>query len=204
MSSANTNWGRFLIVFSTWTLLIGAAFFFEHPNNVAVYIHGLFGTTNYCLGREEATIAPFPYDFFSNLYPAPRNATVSLVTLQSGSEPHDIFGTDSVHICQQRFFVARLIKRLQDLGAKSIVVDKFFGAHTCDGITADQNGTIELLSAVNDTKIPIALGLHTTNVTGLPAQYREIRSCLILADGLRFGSGMCKRDKRVCKKAVFA
>jgi len=181
---------RAALVVLVYLALIGFALLAERPNDVTEFVYHLFGEN--CKGREETTLqaAAFPYRVISNFYSPPGELQVRLVTLEQGSEPSDIFGDE--RLCRQRVFVARLIQRLEQLGAKSIVVDKYFNPHTCESLPkGPQNGTDELLEVVSRTSVPITLGLHTTDVGGLAGRSREIKTCLILADSIQFGMGSC-------------
>jgi hypothetical protein len=180
------------LVLLFYMTLIGLALFFEHPNGVTEFAFNLFSEGDNCRGREETTlhIAAFPYKLISNAYSAPGELRVRLVTFERGSEPRNIFGDEN--LCRQRLFLARLIERLEQLGAKSIVVDKYFDPHTCDNLPNGlANGTEELLRVVRTTSVPITLGLHTTDVGGLAGKSREIKTCMILAGAMQFGSGNC-------------
>ncbi len=112
---------RAALVVLVYLALIGFALLAERPNDVTEFVYHLFGEN--CKGREETTLqaAAFPYRVISNFYSPPGELQVRLVTLEQGSEPSDIFGDE--RLCRQRVFVARLIQRLEQLGAKSIVVD---------------------------------------------------------------------------------
>lgn len=157
-----------LAVLLIYSALIALALFLEHPNDLSEFAYHLFSKGGDCKGREETTLqlAPFPYRLFSDAYSTPGELQVRLVTFERGSEPGNIFGDEN--LCRQRVFLARLIQRLQQLGAKSIVVDKYFDPHTCDHLpTGPQNGTDELRRVVSTTSIPITLGLHTNDVGGL-------------------------------------
>jgi CHASE2 domain len=189
----NPKGKRSAFVVCVYVGLIVLALLMESPNHVTELIHHWFGKD--CKGREETTVTSVPYKIISNFYSAPGELKVRLVTLDKGSEPRDIFGDEN--LCRQRFFMAMLIQRLEDLGAKSIVVDKYFAPHTCENLpSGPQNGTDALLRVVNATSVPITLGLHTAHVGGVAGTSPEIKTCLVLADALRFGSGKCQGESR--------
>src|SRR2546425_12945909 len=110
-----------VVVLLLYAALIAINLLAEHPNDVTQFVYHLFKKD--CSGREETTIQvnAFPYNLISLLYPPPGELKVRIVTFQPGSEPRNIFGDGNV--CRQRLFLARLIHRLEQLGAKSIVID---------------------------------------------------------------------------------
>ena len=137
-----------------YSALIAFALFLEHPNDITEFAYHLFGKSEDCRGREETTLqlAAFPYRLISSAYSTPGELRVRLVTFERGSEPSNIFGDEN--LCRQRLFLARLIQRLEQLGAKSIVVDKYFDPHTCESWpSGPQNGTDELRKVVGGTRV---------------------------------------------------
>jgi CHASE2 domain len=187
-----------------YSALIALALLLERPNDLTEFVYRLFSGGGDCKGREETNLqfTAFPYKLISNAYSKPGELKVRIVTFERGSEPSTIFGNEA-SLCRQRIFLAKLIQRLQQLSAKSIVIDKYFNPTMCDSWPpGPQNGTDELKDVISKTSIPITLGLHTNDVGGLAGKSRQIKTCLILADAMRFGSRSCSKKTECIQEGV--
>ena len=104
-----------------------------------------------------------------------RSRKVTIVALTEGAEPARILNC----VCDQRRFLARVLARLEELGASMIVIDKSFGADSC---VKDDPGTAELIQEVQSSKVPIVVGAATHAAAG-----EKKRTCLVLSRSLEFG-----------------
>lgn len=105
-----------------------------------------------------------------------RSRRVTVVPLSESTVPPRALN----NVCEQRWYIARLLQRLSTSGAAVIVIDKFFNPTSCD---KDDPGTRELRSAAQHSTTPIVVGLATD-----VAENARNNSCLILSPSLDFGS----------------
>lgn len=195
---------RAVITAVIYLSLVAFALLLDRPTDLTRFIYQLFNKSGDCKGREETTLQSdaIPYKLMANQYAPLSPLQVKIVTLEKGFEPSIIFGKEDA-LCRQRIFLARLIERLQKLGAKSIVIDKYFGQDTCTKLPAGpQNGTDQLKKAMANTSIPITLAIHTTDVGGLAGKSREIKTCLVLAQTMQFGNGKCVGKTKCVKEGA--
>jgi len=94
----------------------------------------------------------------------PRDHFVRLVTLVRNREPEEIFQD----ICSQRLFMAKLILKLKISQSAVIVIDKFFPVHSCPDPMNEGNRLLG--QALQDSDVPIVLGLRTSDPDELAAQ----------------------------------
>jgi CHASE2 domain len=162
---------------------------------VAIYLessHQNKHSTNKCEFREagaadesEADSAQLAIAGYRDL----RSRRVTVVTLREGIDPDRVFS-----ICEQRWYIAKLIEALVADGATEIVIDKFYGPRSC---ATDDLGTINFLSAVQHSPIPVVVGRQThAPKSGLP------NSCLILNDSLDFGNKVDANGKSTTQPAL--
>ncbi|KAA6459744.1 CHASE2 domain-containing protein [Acidobacteria bacterium AB60] len=105
-----------------------------------------------------------------------RSRRVTVLTLSDEKDP----GTVMANLCEQRWYVAKLIDALSAMGASEIVIDKHFSPRACGPGDA---GTAALVASVQHTTVPVVVGRsthppHGTDTSG---------SCLVLGDSLDFG-----------------
>ncbi len=106
-----------------------------------------------------------------------RSRRVTVIALSEDSDPSSVLG----NLCEQRWYIARLVDALTSMGAAEIVIDKFFAPKTCpDG---DPN-TSAFMSAVQRTPVPVIVG----RATHPPKSSDANNSCLILSESLDFGN----------------
>jgi hypothetical protein len=91
----------------------------------------------------------------------PSNHKVLLVTLTGGIEPDEIL----TRLCSQRFFTSRLIRRLNELGAAVIALDKQYGVTTCQATPEERKQTDALADAIRASRAVVTRGLPTALVT---------------------------------------
>jgi hypothetical protein len=109
-------------------------------------------------------------------YRSVRSRRTTVVALREDTDPGRVLG----NVCEQRWYIAKLIEALEASGASEVVVDKFFGPSSC---AQDDAGTAALLSALQKSKVPVIVGRAThTPKSGDPRS-----SCLILSESLDFG-----------------
>jgi hypothetical protein len=105
-----------------------------------------------------------------------RSRRVTMVPLGETTAPAPALN----NVCEQRWYLARLVSRLSDAGAAVIVIDKYFGWDSC--ATNDQ-GTSDLIRAIQISAAPVVVGA----ATHAPESHSE-KSCLILSPSLDFGA----------------
>ncbi len=108
-----------------------------------------------------------------------RSRRVTAVALRGDAEPAKVLN----NVCEQRWYVAKLVQRLSDANAAVIVIDKFFAPDSCD---PGDLGTLALISAVQNSPRPIVASQGTHSPESDPKG-----ACLILSPSLDFGK---KRD----------
>jgi hypothetical protein len=105
-----------------------------------------------------------------------RSRRVTLVPLREDVEPSRVIN----NVCEQRWYVAKLVKELNAAGATSIVLDKFFGPDSCP---EKDPGTLDLIAAIDSSRIPVMVGAGTHTPQTDP---RNV--CLIESPTLDFGN----------------
>ena len=108
-----------------------------------------------------------------------RSRRVTVIPLREDTDPARILN----NVCEQRWYLARLVPQLADAGATAIVFDKFFGPDSCD---KSDEGTSNLICAVQRSRAPVVVGVESH----VP-QVDPKNVCLILSGSLNFGD---KRD----------
>lgn len=126
-----------------------------------------------CSGAEEPAGALSRTDYTTIVkrasFHAPLSHKVVLVTLTNGVEPDDVLGK----ICSQRFFTARLIRRLNELGAAVIALDKQYGVGSCE---VNGEETKALANAMGESRAIVTRGLPSEII---PEQHLDGRKmCL--------------------------
>jgi hypothetical protein len=111
-----------------------------------------------------------------------RSRRVTILAPTEGVEPALVLN----NVCKQRRYVARIIKRLGELGASLIVLDKAFGADSCKPGDA---GTMELIAAVESSTIPIVVGVATHAPAG-----KVKKSCLVISPSMEFGNKISAKE----------
>ena len=124
-----------------------------------------------------------------------RSHRVTILALTEGVEPDMVLN----NVCEQRRYVARIIKRLGELGASLIVLDKAFGADSCK---PGDPGTMELVGAVENSTTPIVVGVATHAPAG-----KVRKSCLVISPSMEFGNkisaqGVPSSDPAVTKGLI--
>jgi hypothetical protein len=104
-----------------------------------------------------------------------RSRRVTIVPLEEGEEPDKVLN----NVCEQRWYVAKLVRRLSDAAAAVIVIDKTFAPDSCDEGDA---GTLALISAVQGSGRPIVAAVSTHLLSEDPKG-----ACLVLGPSLDFG-----------------
>ncbi len=169
---------------------LSLALLFDRPS----FLTNIIGSLNQggCSASEDSPLelAPPAYNLLANAKTHVGDPHTRIITIQEGSEPEDIIH----NVCRQRLFLARLVQRLEAMGATSIVIDKYFLAHTCDNYSSGPgNGTDELERTFASAHIPITYGLHTDDLQGPAADSRAIKTCLVGSESIPFpGNGNCK------------
>jgi hypothetical protein len=118
-----------------------------------------------------------------------RSRRVTVVAFRDDTDPPGIFDW-----CEQRWYVAKLVEEFAAAGAAEIVIDKFFGPDTCP---RDDTRTIDLISAVQRSTVPVIVGRATH-----AAKKNTGDSCLILSDSLNFGHKLDANGNRTNQPAV--
>ena len=142
---------------------------------------------NTCLPHEErpSKLAPVGYRHLSRAgYRLPRSRVVRVVMLKEHVEPRSVL----TNLCEQRAFLAKLIKRLEGMDPALIVLDKYFSPNRCP---EGDEGTKLLFDAIQNRKVPIVVGLQTDILPDIELQEtgQIPRACLILANRLEFSEG---------------
>lgn len=110
---------------------------------------------------------------------------VTIVPLRGDTEPASVLND----VCEQRWYVAKLVQRLGEDRAKMIVIDKFFGPGSCS--KCDPN-TMSLVSEIQKSPIPVVVAVATQ-----PSKLDPQHKCLILSPSLEFGQ-KSKTPKNSC------
>jgi len=121
----------------------------------------------------------------------PRDRYVRLVTLVQSREPREIFD----NMCRQRLFMGKLLRKIEQSEPAVIVIDKFFSPSSCPNL--DDEGNQEFLQSLRDTRIPIIVGLRTSDPEQLAIQSELTgsekkalqKANLVLEPVLQFGAG---------------
>jgi len=105
-----------------------------------------------------------------------RSRRVTVIAFKENSDPARVLN----NVCEQRWYIARLIPLLASNGATAIVFDKFFGPTSCD---KDDPATTDFITAVKTSTVPIVAGLASHVPESDPQN-----ACLIVSDSLDFGN----------------
>jgi CHASE2 domain-containing sensor protein len=105
-----------------------------------------------------------------------RSRRVTVIYLREAEDSAKVIN----NVCEQRWYLSRLVETLAADGATAIVFDKFFGSDSC---VANDQGTKDLISAVQTSRIPVIVGVATHT----PALDKQ-NVCLIVSESLDFGS----------------
>jgi CHASE2 domain-containing sensor protein len=99
---------------------------------------------------------------YQQIVTAPRTPVVRFVKVVEIDSAKDIPTVSDLDVCNERVFMAHLLKRISDAKPAMIVVDKFFGRNTCDD--DDGMGTFALMETVKTLREshPVVVGLNTT------------------------------------------
>ena len=108
-------------------------------------------------------------------YIAVRSRRVTMVPLQEDEEPDKVLN----NVCEQRWYVAKLVQRLSEASAAVIVIDKTFAPDSCD---QGDPGTLALLAAVQKSPRLIVAASPTHLLSEDPNG-----ACLVLGQSLDFG-----------------
>jgi hypothetical protein len=104
---------------------------------------------------------------------APTN--VAIVTIDANTEPPGLL----TNTCDSRDFLARLVGDLNALGARVIMIDKYFSPGFC----ADEQKTAHLIQSLNASQAPVVVGQPTHALADQSA------GCLALSPRLDFSPG---------------
>lgn len=109
---------------------------------------------------------------YNRLISAPRPPIVRYTTIIEINPSLDIPSITAMNVCGQRAFLARLLMRLDRADPRVIVIDKYFGRHTCD---PQDSNTKALYSAIEEIRKrrPLIVGLLSLP---LPPSERERRA----------------------------
>ncbi|HLJ29335.1 MAG TPA: CHASE2 domain-containing protein [Candidatus Angelobacter sp.] len=118
-----------------------------------------------------------------------RSRRVTMVTLGEKT-PARILN----NVCEQRWYLARLIQRLAEHGAAVIVLDKYFGADSCG---RDDQGTSDLIRVIQESQVPVVVGRATH-----PPASDPNNACLIVSGSLDFGNKRDSQGNPTSKPAV--
>jgi hypothetical protein len=113
--------------------------------------------------------------FVTSGYRETRSRRVTILALTADTVPEKVVGS----VCEERWFLAKLIRHLNEAGVGVIAIDKYFKPRSCDD---SDEGTRDLISAVQSSKAPIIVGLETH-----PPESDPKNACLILSPKLEFG-----------------
>lgn len=120
-----------------------------------------------------------------------RSRRVTTVPLRGDTEPARIIN----NVCEQRWYVGKLIERLSDAAAAVIVIDKYFSPDSCD---SKDPGTLALVSAVRASSRPIIAAAATHAAETDPKNV-----CLILSPSFDFGEKVSTLGSASKKPAVY-
>lgn len=112
----------------------------------------------------------------ANGYRNVRSRRVTVIFLREDSDPASVLN----NVCEQREYISGLIRQLITTGASAIVIDKFFSDRSC---MEGDRGTTDLLTAIQESTIPVIVGMATHSPESDPRN-----SCLILNGSLDFGN----------------
>ena len=110
-----------------------------------------------------------------------RSRRVTLLPLAQRTEPAMVLN----NVCEQRWYLAKLIDQVGSSGATAIVLDKLFDPESCD---KDDARTGDLLHSVQASPLPIFVAAATHSPATDPKH-----SCLIVSDSLDFGKKLDKQ-----------
>ena len=138
-----------------------------------------------CSGRESPAdqLSPADYNLVTSWssFQDPNDQMIRIITFDRGKEPNEIISNP----CEQRKFLAMLVRKLDNSGASVIALDKRFEA-TC---STQPEGTLKLKEAVAQSKSRIVIGMGTVIV---PASNRvmvgERQACLAVTPQIKFDS----------------
>jgi hypothetical protein len=120
-----------------------------------------------------------------------RSLRVTTIALRGDTGPASVLN----NVCEQRWYVAKLIERLGDEAVAEIVMDKYFSPRSC---SVNDPGTLALVSAVRAFRGPIVAAAATHAAESDPK-----KACLILSPSLDFGKKPNSIDGKSNKPAVY-
>ncbi len=82
---------------------------------------------------------------YQRIVTSPRTPLVRAVALVEIDSGNDLPGVSAVNVCDERAFLARLLLRIDESSPAVIVIDKYFGRHSC---RTDDPGTKALREAI--------------------------------------------------------
>src|SRR5437016_4235747 len=119
-----------------------------------------------------------------------RSRRVTIVPLRENEEPAKVLN----NVCEQRWYVAKLVQRLSDAAPAVIVIDKTFAPDSCD---QDDPGTLDLISAVQTSPRLVVAAAPTHLLKSDPKG-----ACLVANPSLDFGRKRSVDGKLTDKPAV--
>ncbi len=105
-----------------------------------------------------------------------RSRRVTVIPLREESDPARMLN----NVCEQRWYLARLVPQLAASGAAVIVLDKFYGPDSCD---KNDKGTFDLVLAVQRSSSPVVVGVGSHAPQADPNN-----ACLIANSSVDFGN----------------
>src|ERR1039457_676757 len=174
LKKATEAFRRFPLVrnVATVVVLLLLAVYLETPNTTKPSINRCELVEAGTADKSEAAYARLATSGYRDV----RSRWVTVVPLQDETDPARIIGS----VCEQRWYLAKLVEAIAAFGPTEIVIDKFFGKDACED---GDLGTADLISAVQRSSVPIVIGRATH-----PPKSDSKNSCLILSESLDFGN----------------
>src|ERR1700757_937049 len=141
---------RLIINGAGLSVLLGLAIYLEVPRERNL-------TASKCELLEHSGVAETATEYAQTVaggYRNVRSRRVTLIALREGADPPRVLD----NVCEQRWYSARLIPQLAANGAALIVFDKCYGPDSCE---AGDQGTSDLISAANNSSVPVVIGVGT-------------------------------------------